>query len=96
MEAGAYGIMEPEGPAFTAYDDIDLIIIPGVAFDVKHNRLGRGKGYYDRFLQQMQQMQQMQQTHAYKIGVCFPHQLVDNIPVTAYDIPMDEVVSLSE
>lgn len=49
MEAGAYGIMEPEGPAFTAYDDIDLIIIPGVAFDVKHNRLGRGKGYYDRF-----------------------------------------------
>lgn len=93
MEAGAYGIMEPEGPAFTAYDDIDLIIIPGVAFDVKHNRLGRGKGYYDRFLQQMQQMRQ---THAYKIGVCFPQQLVDSIPVTAYDIPMDEVVSLSE
>lgn len=93
MEAGAYGIMEPEGPAFTAYDDIDLIIIPGVAFDVKHNRLGRGKGYYDRFLQQMQQMRQ---THAYKIGVCFSHQLVDSIPVTAYDIPMDEVVSLSE
>ena len=93
MEAGAYGIMEPGGPAFTAYDDIDLIIIPGVAFDVKHNRLGRGKGYYDRFLQQMQQMRQ---THAYKIGVCFPHQLVDSIPVTTYDIPMDEVVSLSE
>lgn len=93
MEAGAYGIMEPEGPAFTAYDDIDLIIIPGLAFDVKHNRLGRGKGYYDRFLQQMQQMRQ---THAYKIGVCFHHQLVDSIPVTAYDIPMDEVVSLSE
>lgn len=90
MGTGAYGIMEPEGPAFTAYDDIDLIITPGVAFDVNHNRLGRGKGYYDRFLQQMRQ------THAYKIGVCFPHQLVDSIPVTAYDIPMDEVVSLSE
>lgn len=90
MEAGAYGIMEPKGPAFTAYKNIDLIIIPGVAFDVKNNRLGRGKGYYDRFLQQMRQ------THAYKIGICFPHQLVDSIPTTAYDIPMDEVLSLPE
>ena len=85
MEAGAYGIMEPEGPAFTAYDDIDLIIIPGVAFDVKHNRLGRGKGYYDRFLPLI--------PDTYKIGVCFPFQMTTSIPAEEHDIRMDEIIT---
>ena len=48
MATGSYGIEEPTGELFTDYATIDFIAVPGVAFDLKGNRLGRGKGYYDR------------------------------------------------
>lgn len=50
LATGAYGIEEPTGALFTDYDAIDFIVVPGVAFDRNGNRLGRGKGYYDRLL----------------------------------------------
>ena len=50
MQVGAFGIEEPVGEEFTDYDEIELGIIPGVAFDRQGNRLGRGKGYYDKLL----------------------------------------------
>ena len=81
---GAFRIMEPYGQAITDYSDIDLAIIPGMAFDSNGNRLGRGKGYYDRLLSKM--------PHIYKIGLCFPFQFVDSIPTESTDIGMDEVV----
>lgn len=81
---GAFRIMEPYGQPITNYSDIDLAIIPGMAFDSNGNRLGRGKGYYDRQLSKM--------PHIYKIGLCFPFQFVDNIPTESTDIRMDEVV----
>ena len=61
-----------------------LAIIPGMAFDGNHNRLGRGKGYYDRFLQKISQV--------YKIGICFPFQLVGEIPTEETDIKMDAMI----
>ena len=85
MEQGAYGIMEPTGEIFTNYPLIDIAIIPGMAFDRHGHRLGRGKGYYDRFLPLL--------TNAYKIGVCYPSRLFDEIPVDDHDIMMDEVIS---
>ena len=77
--------MEPTGPLFADYSKIQLAIIPGMGFDRQGNRLGRGKGYYDRMLAKL--------SHAYKIGVCFPFQLFDKIPTDIYDITMDEVLT---
>ncbi len=85
LEKGAYGIEEPVGESFSDYQAIDLAIIPGMAFDNRGNRLGRGKGYYDRLLPKLS---------AYKIGICFPFQLVEEVPADQSDIPMDEVITL--
>lgn len=85
LARGAYNIMEPIGAVFDDYDAIDLAVIPGVAFDHEGNRMGRGKGYYDRLLPHL--------TKAYKIGICFDFQLVDGIECEAHDVKMDEVVS---
>lgn len=85
MEISSYGIEEPVGEAFTDYTSIDLIIVPGVAFDCKGNRLGRGKGFYDRLLPQI--------SSAYKVGICFPYQLVKEVPAEVFDIRMDEIIT---
>lgn len=84
LAVGSYGIMEPTGKLFTTLHDIDVAVVPGMAFDRNGHRLGRGKGYYDRMLVQMPQ--------AYKIGICFDFQLVDEVPNDCHDIIMDEVI----
>ena len=78
----AYHIEEPTGEAFTAYEKIDLAIIPGVSFDAQGNRLGRGKGYYDKFLPLL---------HSYIIGICYNFQVSEKLPVEPFDRRMDEV-----
>lgn len=78
-----FGILEPKGSNFTAYEKIDLIVVPGVAFDKKNKRMGRGRGYYDRLLNLSQ---------AKKVGVCFGFQLFDKIPVEDHDVAMDMVI----
>ena len=86
MVAGEqFGIGEPTGEEFTDYERIDIIIVPGVAFDRQGNRMGRGRGFYDRLLQRT--------PNAYKIGVAFDFQLRDSIPTEPHDIPMDQVIS---
>lgn len=80
-----YNILEPEGEPFTDYESIDLAIIPGLAFTLDGERLGRGKGYYDRLLAKMPTV--------YKMGLCFPFQIVGTIPTDATDVLMDEVFS---
>jgi len=82
---GAFHIMEPTGELFTAYDQIGLALVPGVAFDSAGRRLGRGRGYYDRLLPRL--------TVARKVGVCFPFQRVAEVPAEAHDVLMDTVVS---
>jgi 5-formyltetrahydrofolate cyclo-ligase len=81
---GAYGIREPSGRLFTDYASIDLAVIPGMAFDCSGNRLGRGKGYYDRLLPHI---------FAYKVGVCFSFQLVEDVPTEEFDVRMDEIIT---
>ena len=87
LERGAFGILEPRGEVFLDYDQVEVAIVPGMAFDMAGHRLGRGKGYYDRLLPRL--------TQAHKIGVCFPFQYLDEIPCEEHDVVMDEVISSS-
>jgi 5-formyltetrahydrofolate cyclo-ligase len=73
---GAFGIMEPKEREEAPEVLPDVIIVPGIAFDRRLNRLGRGGGYYDRLLTD---------TPVPTIGVCFHFQLFDRIPVGHYD-----------
>lgn len=84
LAPGHYGIMEPTGKLYTCYENIDVAVVPGMAFDAAGHRLGRGKGYYDRFLPKA--------THAYKIGVCFDFQKRAAIPADDFDVTMDCVI----
>lgn len=84
LAAGHYGIMEPTGEVYTDYGRIDVAVVPGMAFDAQGHRLGRGKGYYDRFLPKA--------AKAYKIGVCFGFQKQETIPTDDNDVTMDCVI----
>jgi 5-formyltetrahydrofolate cyclo-ligase len=77
--------MEPTGPLFAPenYDEIELALIPGMAFDRAGHRLGRGKGYYDRLLPRLK---------AQLLGICFPFQLLDEVPAESHDIPVGEII----
>lgn len=81
---GDFHIMEPQNNPYTGF--FDLIVVPGMAFDAAGHRLGRGRGYYDRFL--------CCHPNVKKIGLCFDFQKVDKVPVEDTDISMDEVLSV--
>jgi len=83
LAEGAFHIMEPVGEPYTDYDKIDVVLVPGMAFDAAGHRLGRGRGYYDRFLSA--------HSHLYKIGVCFPFQRVAEVPTEEHDICVDDI-----
>lgn len=80
----AFEILEPIGKEFLAYDQIELAIVPGLAFDKQLNRLGRGKAYYDKLLVDLT---------AYKIGVCFDFQMFKMVPTDEHDVKMDLVIT---
>lgn len=88
LTEGAYGIMEPVGEPFTDYALIDIALIPGMAFDASGHRLGRGRGYYDRFLNSQWSMVNGQ----WLIGLCFDFQKVPVLPSDDHDIPVDIVI----
>lgn len=87
MERGAFGIMEPGADAVLCPPgEIDLIVVPGVAFTREGARMGRGRGYYDKYLSQGG-------FRAFKMGVCYRHQLVADLPVEPHDVFMDRVIA---
>ena len=83
FKKGSFGILEPCGKVI-ASDLIDLVVVPGVMFDINCQRLGRGKGYYDRFLSEVS---------AFKIGVCPDVLIVEMLPCDAHDLPMNIIVT---
>lgn len=84
MFKGHYGIPEPQTPPYKG--KIDLILVPGVVFDQRGHRIGRGGGYYDKFLSRHSSVK--------KVGVCYAFQLKKhNIPYHLWDVRMDRVVT---
>lgn len=80
-----YGIPEPAGKKLEHEALIDLVIVPGVAFDQKGNRMGRGAGYYDRILKRLADVT--------KTGLAFSFQMVDAVPTEPHDVAMDFVIA---
>ena len=85
LQEGAFHIMEPIGEPFTDYEKIDVALIPGMAFDAAGHRLGRGRGYYDRFLT-AHFSPLTSHLSPLLIGVCFPFQRVPAVPVEDHDV----------
>ncbi len=85
---GSYGILEPEleYSAIIPPEELELVIVPGTAFDLKRNRIGYGGGYYDKFMAQTSQ-------NCRKIAICYDFQIFQSIPYEDYDIPVDLIVS---
>lgn len=81
---GDFNILEPVAEEYTGA--IDLMVVPGMAFDDNGNRLGRGKGYYDRFINQ--------HPNAYRIGLCFAFQKIERVPTEPFDWHMNEVIAV--
>lgn len=85
---GAFGIDEPTAEARLCLpSEIDLVVVPGVAFTREGMRLGRGRGYYDKYLAQ-------RDFRAYTVGVGYAHQLTEKLPTEPHDRRLDEVVCL--
>ncbi|MBN2454085.1 5-formyltetrahydrofolate cyclo-ligase [Candidatus Woesearchaeota archaeon] len=85
LVAGRYGVLEPKEKR--AAEEFDLAVVPGIAFDKEGGRIGYGKGYYDRFLKEVR---------AKKIGLAFDSQLVQKIPMSDKDVPMDIIITESK
>lgn len=84
----SFGISEPDPGTAVRVDEaeIDLVIVPGVAFDLLKYRIGYGAGYYDRFLAKLR-------PDCVTVGIAYDLQIVDRIPAEAHDIPVDKVVT---
>lgn len=87
LQLGIFGLQEPilNRKKIVPVNKIDLIITPGIAFDINGYRLGWGKGYYDRFLEKTGVIP--------KIGLAFTLQIVPKLPVDKHDMPMDMVIT---
>lgn len=84
MVEGDFHILEPENHPYSG--PLDLIVVPGMAFDKAGHRLGRGRGYYDRFL--------IKYPDTRTIGICFDFQFLESIPTEPHDRVVDEVLTL--
>lgn len=92
LVAGTWGILEPPQSRWLEEKKqvdpkaLDLIMVPGVAFDRRGGRLGNGAGYYDRLLAQVREDTEL-------VGVCYEAQLLDKIDMASHDVYMDKVIT---
>jgi 5-formyltetrahydrofolate cyclo-ligase len=88
LAPGAFGVREPLPHArrWVSPDDVDLVLVPGLAFDRSGHRLGHGRGYFDRLLARVPRTTP-------RVGVCFAFQLLDRLPHQPHDQPVHTVIS---
>ena len=88
LRPGTYGILEPRHDLVCPFDlnRLDLVLVPGIAFDKRGHRLGRGKGYYDRFLKTVP-------PHVKCFGLAFDFQIFKSVPTDDFDISVDRVIT---
>ena len=88
LECQHFGICQPRKGHLKEIplEDIDLVVVPGVAFDKENSRLGRGHGYYDRFLCCLPKRTKT-------IGLAFDFQIVENLPKDSHDIPVSKIIT---
>lgn len=84
LSLGAFQIEEPQGDDVADISEIEMVVVPAVAYDRNGNRVGRGKGYYDRLLAT---------TKATKVGVAYDFQLVDEIDAEPHDVKVDIIIT---
>jgi 5-formyltetrahydrofolate cyclo-ligase len=87
LEKGCYEILEPKASSIqkTSISSIDLIIVPGIVFDIKKNRIGHGKGYYDKLLFGNETIP--------TVGLAFECQIVDLINNEDHDVKLDMIIT---
>jgi 5-formyltetrahydrofolate cyclo-ligase len=89
LEEGAFGVLEPVASApIIAPSSVDLVIVPGLAFDGRGHRLGYGRAFYDRMLPNMPQ--------AFRVGFAYDFQVLMELPIDEHDVPMHVVVTDSQ
>ena len=86
LKEGPYRILEPQTKNPLTIDKLDLVVVPALAFDKDGNRLGRGKGYYDRFLKKVPK-------HTQSIGLAFDFQILPTLNTEQNDVPVNKVLS---
>ena len=87
LEKNKYGIYEPSKELSSINNkEIDLVVLPGVAFDMNGGRIGYGGGYYDKYLEKIS-------NEVFKVALAYKFQIVANIPVEAHDILANEVIT---
>ena len=84
LTIGSYNILEPKQIKPVMLEDINIVIVPGIGFDIYGHRIGHGRGYYDRFLREIKSI---------KIGLAFDFQILQEIPYEEHDIEMDKIIT---
>ena len=86
LTTGTFGIPEPAGGHPADWAELDLVLVPGLAFDPKGNRLGYGKGYYDQALPLLKKT-------TLTIGLAYSFQILDHVPASGQDIPVQGLLT---
>jgi len=94
-EVRRHGIAEPAAGPEVPLAELDLVLVPGLAFDSLGFRLGRGAGFYDRFLADLRRARPAGRTDALVVGVCSDAQIVPEVPHDAHDQPVDALLTQS-
>ncbi|GAA3403033.1 5-formyltetrahydrofolate cyclo-ligase [Paenibacillus hodogayensis] len=91
LEEGKWGILEPsaDAPRWNGTDRIDVMLVPGLAFDLRGGRLGYGGGYYDRFIAGCRG----RGVEPFKLAVAFDAQLIPDVPMDEHDFRIDGIVT---